>query len=49
MMLFIAFPRLLSALLQWIAVHLQQRIAKQQNHNQIVRYEYHYQFSLHFH
>ena len=26
--------------IQWIAVHLQQRIAKQQNHNQIVRYEY---------
>ncbi len=31
---------------QWIAVHLQQRIAKLQNHNQIVRYEYHYQFIL---
>ena len=25
------------------AVHLQQRIAKQQNDNQIIRYEYHYQ------
>ncbi len=33
-------------MLQWIAVHLQQRIAKPQNHNQIVRYEYHYQFTL---
>ena len=30
---------------QWIAVHLQQKIAKQQNHNQINYYEYHYQFS----
>ncbi len=26
-----------------LQVHLQQRIAKQQNHNQIIRHEYHYQ------